>query len=330
MRNMLAYCFAVLRRDTLSKLLSPDVIVGSSVHPFAALAAAVLAARYQVPFVFEVRDLWPQTLIDMGRLKAKGFVARGMHLLERWLYHRASRIIVLLPHANEYIEPLGVPPEKIVWIPNGVDLSVFPRPPIASEEGSFTLMYLGAHGQANSLETLLKAMSLVRQHRLPRAVKLRMVGDGASKPELMRLATELGISDVVSFEDAVAKREIPRVAAEADAFVICLRDLPKLYRYGISMNKLFDYLAGARPILIASAASNNPVVEAGAGLTVRPDDPEALAAGIVELVNTPSEVRCRMSVAGRNYVEAHHGFDRLGACLAEVLNGVVEERHGRS
>ena len=123
--NMLAYSFAALRRRTTAELPRPDVIIGSSVHPFAALAGALLARRYKVPFVFEVRDLWPQTLVDMGRLRDDALVTFILRKLEKWLYHRAARTIVVLPLAWQYIVPLGVRKEHVVWIPNGVDPSLF-------------------------------------------------------------------------------------------------------------------------------------------------------------------------------------------------------------
>ncbi|MBS7348741.1 MAG: glycosyltransferase family 4 protein, partial [Comamonas sp.] len=247
MRNMLAYTWAVLQRSTTAKLPRPDVVIGSSVHPFAAVAGALLARRYKVPFIFEVRDLWPQTLVDMGRLQEDSFMTWALRKLELWLYRRAARTVVLLPRAWEYITPLGIPKERVVWIPNGVDLSLFPRSTVAdTAKDHFTLMYFGAHGQANGLDNVLHAMKHVQEQSNGRNIHLRMIGDGPLKPSLVEQASEMGLTNV-SFEPPVAKSQIPALAAQADAFVIAVLNLPGLYRYGISMNKLFDYLAAEQP-----------------------------------------------------------------------------------
>src|SRR5690606_21810114 len=124
--NMLDYTRAALSAATLRGLERPDAVIGSSVHPLAAWAGRRLAQRFGVPFLFEVRDLWPQTLIDMGRLSPRHPAALALRRLERSLYRSAARIIVLPPAAHAYITPLGIPKERIVWIPNGVDLEGFP------------------------------------------------------------------------------------------------------------------------------------------------------------------------------------------------------------
>ena len=320
MRNMLAYTWAVLQRSTTAKLPRPDVVIGSSVHPFAAVAGALLARRYKVPFIFEVRDLWPQTLVDMGRLQEDSFMTWALRKLELWLYRRAARTVVLLPRAWEYITPLGIPKERVVWIPNGVDLSLFPRSTVAdTAKDHFTLMYFGAHGQANGLDNVLHAMKHVQEQPNGRNIHLRMIGDGPLKPSLVEQASEMGLTNV-SFEPPVAKSQIPALAAQADAFVIAVLNLPGLYRYGISMNKLFDYLAAEQPILIASNGANNPVEDAQAGLTVPPGQPQALAEAIVKIANTPLTERQRMGRAGREYVEQNHGFEQLAGRLAAVLD----------
>jgi glycosyltransferase involved in cell wall biosynthesis len=324
--NMLAYTVRVLLPGYTRDLAKPDVIVGSSVHPLAAWAGAMLARRYQVPFVFEVRDLWPQTLIDFGRLSEQSLVTRVLRRLELWLYRKASRIVVLLPRAGDYIVPLGIPEEKVVWIPNGVDLAAFPpsAAPARGTDQPFTLMYLGSLGQANGMETVLHAMKAVAEQSKPGAIKLRIIGGGPSKPALLELAGRLRLNDV-SFEPPVPRSAVPALAATADGFVISVVDRPRLYRYGISMNKLFDYLAGARPIVIASSAVNNPVAEAGAGITVRPNDPQDMAKAIVRLARMPAVERNQMGAAGRHYVEQHHSFERLAGRLASTLDAALAE-----
>ncbi|MCE9662463.1 glycosyltransferase family 4 protein [Halomonas sp. M5N1S17] len=330
-QNMLQYAWQAIRPSRLKALDRPDLIIGSSVHPFAALSGWWLARRHGVPFIFEVRDLWPQTLIDMGRLREGSLTTRCLRALEDFLYRRARRVLTLLPRAEEYIVPRGVPAEHVVWLSNGVDLGDYPdvsppqpRPP----EMPLTLMYFGSHGEANGLDVLLEAMGQVKAaHGVGNVpVRLRLIGDGPSKDALQRQASGLGLDGRwVSFEPAVPKREIPLLAREADAFVITVRDLPQLYRFGISMNKLFDYMAAARPVIIASAAVNDPVAEAQAGITVKPEDPAALAEAITRLVALSPEARARMGWAGREHMEAAYDYRILAGRLAGVMNDVMDE-----
>lgn len=316
--NMLVYSLRVWLPKTTRELPPPDVVVGSSVHPFAAVTAALLAKRHGVPFVFEVRDLWPQTLVDLGRLKDTSAMTRILRWLEIWLYRRADKIVVLLPKAVDYIEPLGIPSDKVVWIPNGVELDGYAKPLPSTQREVFTLMYFGAHGQANGLDCVLKAMALLRKMPDMQHVRLRLIGDGPLKPILMAQATKLNLINV-QFEDPVPKVQIPKLASGADAFVICVKDLPHLYKYGVSMNKLFDYLAASRPIIMASAAVNDPVHDAGAGFTVAPENSNELAQAINKLVNLSQKQRSAMGEAGREYVEKHHSFSALAAKLATVF-----------
>lgn len=323
MGNMLTYAARVLLPGVTKGLERPDVIVGSSVHPFAAWSGSVLARRLRVPFVFEVRDLWPQTLVDLGRLQEQSLITKVLRKLEKWLYARADRIVVLLPQADEYIVPLGVPKRKIVWIPNGVELEGYPEPTQPLIHDGFTLMYFGAHGQANGLDCVLRAMAELQERPDMRHVRLRMIGDGPLKPSLLTLAEELQLRNV-EFADPVPKREIPAVAAEADAFVFNLIDAP-VFQYGISSNKLFDFLAGARPIIFCCKSSNNPVADAHAGITVLPGDPLALSQAIATLATMPAGDRNEMGRAGRAYVERNHSFDSLAARFAAMLKELVAE-----
>ncbi|WP_286758478.1 glycosyltransferase family 4 protein [Ralstonia sp. RL] len=323
MRNMLSYTWQVLRLPLMDQLPKPDVIVGSSVHPFAGWAGLKLAQRYRCPFVFEVRDLWPQTLIDLGRLKPCSLMAILLRALERVLYRKASRIVTLLPAIDDYLRPLGVPDSKIVWIPNGVDLYNFTwRLPVGSG-GNFVLMYLGSFGNANGVDQLLDAMSVLQKRFPERRVHLRLIGDGPLKSSFHELALSRGLKNV-TFEPPVPKNKISNLAAEADAFVVCLADVP-LYRFGISLNKLFDYLAAGRPVVFAGRTANNPVAEARAGVTVPPCDPESFANAVISLIDMPAEERAAMGGRGRKYVEEVYSFEILAKKFADVLDAAAME-----
>ena len=303
----------------------PDVVLGSSPHLFAAWAAERLARRHRVPFVLEVRDLWPQSLVDLGSFSEGHPFIRWLEYIERSLYRRASRIVTLLPGAGEHIAQKGGSDERVVWIPNGVDLRLLPSPSPPESRESLTFLYAGAHGLANHLGYLLEAIHHARRLRPELPAHFRFVGDGPEKPALIQRARELGLENV-AFEDPVPKNRVFEVLASADAFLVALQDTP-LYRWGISLNKIYDYLAMARPIVLAAPDSvyNNPIEEARAGLTAPSNNPEAYAKRLVELAETPAEERWQMGLRGRAYVEQNHSVPRLATRLEETLRAAIED-----
>lgn len=325
--NMLAYALQAIRPSSTRSLAIPDVIIGSSVHPLAALSGWWLAKRHKVPFIFEVRDLWPQTLIDMGRLDEGSFTAKLLRRMEGFLYKRASKIITLLPFASHYFSRFGVPESKIIWLSNGVALESYKWAALGPTVGRscFTLMYYGSHGAANGLDTLINAMAVAKELLSNRdeRVQLRLIGDGLEKDALITQARQMGIESWVSFEPPVPKSKIPEISAAADAFVITVRNLPELYKYGISMNKIFDYMASGRPVIIASNALNNPIADANAGVTVAAEDAEALGRAIVEVATMTPERRAELGANGRAHVAKEYDYRVLAKRLASSLNELV-------
>jgi glycosyltransferase involved in cell wall biosynthesis len=299
----------------------PDVVIGSSPHLLTPLAAYWVAQHYGVPFVMEVRDLWPQTIIDMGELSAHHPITKALQVLERFLYYRAKKIITLLAQADKYISACGIPQEKIVWIPNGVDFSRFEglEPCVASENG-LKVIYLGAHGKANALDIVIQAAKILQDQGY-RQIRFILVGDGPEKPKLIRLGQALGLANV-EFREPVPKTEIPRVLGEADAFIVQLGG-SEVYRWGISSNKLFDFMAAGRPVFSSAEAPLNPVKEACCGFTVPPRDPEALAEAVIKLYQMSPEERAEMGKRGQEYVEKHHDIRKLATQLESVLQSVL-------
>ncbi len=322
--NMVAFSLGLLRIASPTLLGAPDVVWGSSPHLFAALGAEWLARRYRVPFVFEVRDLWPQTLIDLGGFSPKHPFIQMLERIERYLYHRADRIISLLPLGHLHMAEKGAKPDKIVWIPNGIDMGLVPppTPPVPKQGGVFTVMYAGAHGLANSLEVIVEAAAEVARRGWNDQIRFRLVGDGPEKSNIIQLAKQLGVSNM-SFESPVPKTQIYDVLGQADAFIAVMRDSP-LYKWGFSLNKLFDYLAMARPIVLGlpPISTYNPLAEAGAGIAV-PPDPAALAEAVIQLAQMSPGERWEMGLRGRRYVERHFAFNVLADKLEGVLKDIV-------
>jgi glycosyltransferase involved in cell wall biosynthesis len=323
-RNMLSFTFDIWREKSCEHLPRPDVIYGSSPHLFAAYSAYRVAKRKKIPFVLEVRDIWPQSLVDIGSISPGHPLVRLLTRLEKTLYTHATHVVTLLPFAHEHIVQKGGRPDAITWVSNGIDLRLVPAPEEPKATGKFNIFYTGAHGVANALDVLVETANEV-QHRPDAAhIHFTLVGEGPEKIKLKETAKQYGLTNI-TFRDSVPKRSLYTLAQEADAFVALVRD-SVLYKHGISFNKFFDYLAMARPVLMASSARNNPVGEAGAALTVPPDDPKALAEAVFELCSYSLEKRSDMGMRGRSYVEEHYSFEKLAKKLEVVFTDVLARK----
>jgi glycosyltransferase involved in cell wall biosynthesis len=297
----------------------PDVVIGSSLTLFAAFAAERLARRMRVPFVLEIRDLWPQTLIDMGMQPYHPAVVM-FGLIERYLYRNSDKIITLLPNSAEYMILKGARSNDITWIPNGVDLEMMPLPEALPTHKVFTVLYAGSHGLTNALDSVLDAAAILDK-KAPGRFCFRLVGNGPHKPSLCRRVEKENIANIV-FDGPVQKREIFSLFQQADAFIITEKKTD-LYRYGISPNKLHEYMAAARPTIFAADSHNNPIAEAEAGITVAPEDSRAIAEAIEALAAMSAKERWKMGIRARQYVEEHHDFAGLARRLERVLESAV-------
>lgn len=320
--NMLAFAYRVCRKRVATIEQQPDVVLGSSPHLFAALAAERVARRYGVPFVLEVRDLWPESLVELGNISRRHPIVLGLELIERYLYKRAKCIISLLPDAVDHMVSKGADRTKMVWIPNGVEVDELPEPKPPVDDGIFTVMYAGAHGLANSLDTLLDAARMLQTEPWATHVRFRLIGDGPEKERLQVKVRDEGIRNII-FEQQVPRNKVYGILAQADAFWATLRDVP-LYKWGISLNKMYDYLAMARPIVFGANVSLNPIKDAQAGITVYPEDREATVAAIKQLVAMSNEERWAMGLRGRRYVEEHHDYKKLAHRLGKHLRGCID------
>ena len=315
--SWVVFAWRLWRGQGAERLSPPQIIIGSSPYPLAALAAQRVARRRKVPFVLEVRDLWPQTLIELGGISRWHPFILLLDRIERFLYRQADAIVSLLPHAGPYMERKGADSSRIAWIPNGVKLDQIPFTEPEPGQDTFTFMYTGGHGLPNELDDLLDAAAILKQTEWASRIRFRLVGDGPEKARLIRRA-ELERLDNVSLEDSVPKRDVYQVLQEADAFVVVLRASP-LYKYGVSLNKFFDYLAVGRPTVIASTIQPNPFEAAGAGVVARPGDPDSIVRALIEIASLSAAKRREMGQAGRDYVQSHHDLPSLAARLEEVL-----------
>lgn len=295
-----------------------DVVIGSSPHLFAAAAGCRLARRLRVPFVFEVRDLWPESLVAAGGRRGPFYLL--LSGIARFLYARADRLVVLARGAGDYlVQTRGVDEARVVFIPNGVDPTAF-RDGSGSGDGETVFIYAGAHGAANGLEVVLDAAARVQDCD---DIRFRLIGDGPSKRGLQSRAGQLGLTNV-EFRDPIPKSEIPQAFAEADAALMILRDAP-LFRFAVSPNKLFDYFAAGLPVISNVPGEVGDMVrDADAGLNVPPADPVSLALAVRRMAGKRPEWRTNHGENGRAWVAREHSRPLLADRLDRTLRAAME------
>jgi glycosyltransferase involved in cell wall biosynthesis len=298
-------------------LARPDLVIGSSPQLFAAAAGLAVARHFGVPFVFEVRDLWPESLLAGGGRKGPGYLL--LDAVARRLYRRADRILVLAQGAADYLAQRGIPAAKLIHVPNGVDVESVR--PAAEHNGNrpFTLVYAGAHGPANGLDRVLDAAEILGD-RSP--VRFLLVGDGPFKDALRADARRRHL-DNVEFRDAVGREELVSIFAHADAGLMLLRDAP-LFSFAVSPNKLFDYLAAGLPVVCnVRGVVSRLLVVARAGVLASDSSGGALANAVLRLRDTDFARRREMGIAGRQWVERERSRQVLGQRLDRHLRELL-------
>src|SRR5919106_1917732 len=280
----------------MATLPRPHVVIGSSVHPVGGLAALAVSRLIGRPFFLEVPDLWPQVLIDFGRIAPGGRRARVLRGIERTLFRAAERTIMLWRDTDEYVHRLGIATDKQVWIPHVVDPRLYDGlPEYADHEPPFTVMYLGSLVESMALDVVLDAARILLAAGRS-DIRIVLIGGGPARRRLVSRAQQLRLSNV-EIREPVPKAEVPKLLASADCFLCCTKRLP-VYRYGMSMSKTCEYLMAGRPVVFAGESTYNPVEEAQAGITVKAEDPEALAAAIQEVIDLPFGTRRDMGQRG--------------------------------
>lgn len=317
--NMAAFAVALELLPT-RRLPRPDAILVSSPSPFPILVAARWARRFGARLVFEVRDIWPLTLRELLGLSPRHPLIVLMQRLEDYAYRVSDSVVSVLPAADRHMVARGMDPAKFHYVPNGIELNGSPVPdeaPQAVREairpGAFTVGFVGTLGKANVLETLIDAARLLD----PNAFRVVVVGHG---PERERLMAQAATVPNIAFAGPVPKERVASVIRLFDACYVGYRRSP-LYRFGVSPNKLYDYMAAGRPVLFAADAANQPVQEADCGHTVAPEDPAALADAIRSLAARSPAERARLGANARAYVERHHAYGRLADELSAILVG---------
>ncbi len=307
----------------MARAFRPDVVIASSTYPmdiWVAQHIAQLARKHGKPckLVFEVHDLWPLSPIELGGMSPRHPFIMLCQAAENYAYRHADVVVSMLPKVAEHMHSHGLDLRKLHIVPNGITLEEWQGTPpalrediaahIAAEKaaGHTVVGYAGSHGTPNALEVLLQAATLLKDTPL----RCVLVGSGHEKVALQQQAQALGLQEMVAFFDPIPKAQIPSFLAQVDIAYIGWQRVP-IYRFGIAPNKLMDYMMARCVVLHSVEAGNDPVAEAGCGLTVPPADPPAIATGLRQLSQLDAATRARMGAAGRQFVLDNHTYPVL-------------------
>jgi len=328
MINMLIFSFKIyLLKDQITQTFNPDVVIASSPHPYVIFAACRIAKAFKAKMFFEVRDLWPLSLIQLGNISKFHPIIILTQLTENFAYRKSNGIISLLPNAESYMIKHGVQNGKFFYLPNGIDIEEWKRNEKNTflidlhattlknlkKAGKFIIGYVGSHGLSNALHFLIRAASFLKTEQ----VAIVLVGHGPLKETLKNVSNNL---ENVIFLPPVPRTQIPTLLKLMDALYIGWLDKP-IYRFGISPNKLLDYMMAAKPIIHSIRTNNDIVAESGCGVSVPPENPLAIAKAIIFLKNLPQIELQKMGLNGRKYVLTHHDYRIIAKKYLKVLNG---------
>ncbi len=286
----------------------PDIILASSPQLPATFLCLLYAKIFRKPFISEIRDLWPQVLIDLGGISSKNTIIKVLIFIEKFIYKNSDYVVVLAKGAEKYVRNKGA--SNVVWLPNGPDLEKFKFSEIPSKKETFAfnrpflIYYFGAHGIANGLENLIAASKLIADQ----PIKFILIGDGPSKKDLMLKSEKL---KNIEFLNPIPKEDIPRIISKSDAILLSLKAIP-LFKYGVSPNKLYDAYAIGRPVITTVEGEiNNEVEKNFLGYTANGSKPKELADACLKLLNTPKSERIMMGKRARNLCEKVYSRKRI-------------------
>jgi glycosyltransferase involved in cell wall biosynthesis len=311
--NMFAFAFRLWQLGRmLSQRLRPHIVIAGSTHGLDFLFARRIAWLSGGTIVREVRDLWPLTLTDLGGYAPSNPLVMLFKAAENVSYRTADKLITTLPASLGYMQERGLSPEKWKYIPQGVDLNPQESVELPAEirtvlvqlreEGRFLVGYAGSHGIANGLDVFVDAASLLRDTR----AAFVLIGQGGEKERLKKRGGELGLTNMF-FLPAIPKKCVQGFLSLVSVALIVWRKKP-LYRYGVSPNKLMDYMLAAKPIIHAVEASNDMVAQADCGITVPPEDPPALAHAVRQLMLMTPEALEGMGQRGSVFVRTNNDY----------------------
>lgn len=308
--SFLVFAFKILFLP-VRQLGKPDIIVVSSMPIFPILTGYWLKRKYKASkLIFEIRDIWPLTLILLGNKSPNHPAVRFIGWFEKFGYKKADLIVSLLPNAREHFEEIAGCGHKFRYIPNGLESKVLQSEPLDAKitdvipENRFIIGYTGTIGLANALEFFVEAAGLLKKDTRFHFV---IVGEGYLKQELMDKSKDFGN---ITFISKIRKNQVQTMIQYFDICFVGRNDTP-LFKHGVSANKYFDYMLAGKPVLDSNNKIKDPIELSGGGIIVQPDSAQAIVQGILDLFQMTKTERAEMGQRGKQYIEQHHSIEHL-------------------
>lgn len=306
--------------------IKPDAVIASSPHPFVIWGAHRIAQKSKADLYFEVRDIWPLTMHELSGMNPKHPFYVICQWAEDFAYRKSKKVISLLPYAYEHMKTRGLAKEKFVFIPNGFDENdIKNKQPLNKtmlktiinfkKQYPFVVGYTGAHGLANSLTTLIDALNLLKNNN---RIGLILIGSGSERNRLIEKTKLLNLKNIL-FLEPVSKQQVMSVLEHFDIAYIGLKK-SDLFKFGVSPNKLIDYMALAKPVIYAIDSERDPVQESGCGFKVESDNPENLAITIEKMSKMEPLFLHELGQKGYRWVKANISYDVLIEKMLNTLN----------
>jgi glycosyltransferase involved in cell wall biosynthesis len=293
---------------------NPDAVIASSTYPLDNYPAYTLAKKSKAKYVYEVHDLWPLSPMELGGYSKYHPFILLMQKAENFAYTHADKVVSILPCAKQHMIDHGLEENKFCHIPNGISLEEKKDIEVLDEkikalipEDKFIIGYIGTFGLANSLGDLLESASILKK-QCPE-ISFVLIGKGSEKDSLVALQKKMQLNNLVIIE-SIPKKQVQSVLKMFDACIITWRK-QSLYQFGVSPNKIFDYMYAGKPVIQAIEAGNDIVADAKCGITVEPENPQAIAEGISTLFNMKEGERKTLGENGRKHVLENHVYEKL-------------------
>lgn len=304
----------------LDKIAKPDFIVASPMAPFLIMPSKHYAKKYRAKLIYDVKDIWPLTLMELGGFSKWHPLIWLMQKFSDYAYKASDLTTSSLSNALAYMTTRGLPEEKFKFIPNGISMEdMADSQDLGSEvvaqipKGKFIVGYAGGFGIAKSLDHFIRSAEHINNDDIAYV----LVGDGSNKQELIDLKNQLQLENV-HFIDSIPKNQIQSLLNFFDIGYIATKK-KDLYKYGVSQNKLYDYLYASVPILYGVNDKNSIIDRCKCGITIDSSDPMDIASGVRQFYEMDISERKLMGTRGNSYVLEHHTYEKSAAKFIAAL-----------
>lgn len=335
-KNMVTFFINVIRvsKKYLINHDRPDVILASSVHPLTLVAGIIIAKKFKIPCICEVRDLWPESIVEFGNLKRKSLLAKILYQGEKWIYKNADKIIFTMEGGKDYIKnqkwdqenggPVDI--NKVNHINNGVDLNAYIKnieennfeDDDLDDNNYFKIIYTGSIRKANNIEIIINSAKYVLNKGHDN-IKFIIYGDGDEKDRLQKKCIHENISNVV-FKGRVEKKYVPFILSKSDLNILNYSN-HEIWKYGGSQNKNFEYLASGKPILSTITMGYDIIEKYNAGVSLKKQDPETIGNAIISIFDMDKSNYEKTAKNARN-AALDYDFKALTRKLIDIIESI--------